>query len=93
MQRKPIPKRSRKTATKYRTERIPIVKQLLAGNPPCQRCKSAIATDVHEIKSRARGGSITDLTNLAVLCRPCHSWITTNPKQATEDGWLKHSWE
>ena len=89
----PIRRRSAKTSKLYREQRIPIVKKLLEGDPPCQRCKQARATDVHEIKSRARGGSITDLNNLAVLCRPCHSWITTNPKAATEQGWLKHSWE
>lgn len=89
----PLRRRSTKTSKLYREQRIPIVKQLLAGDPPCQRCHKAQATDVHELKSRARGGSITDLTNLAILCRPCHHWITTNPKAAHEQGWLKHSWE
>ena len=59
----------------------------------CERCRYSFATDVHEILTRARGGSITDLNNLAVLCRPCHSWITEHPKEAHEQGWLKHSWE
>ena len=66
---------------------------LLADNPLCQRCHAAIATDVHELRSRARGGSITDLDNLALLCRPCHSWVTTHPAQATEQGWLLPSWD
>lgn len=80
-------------ADKYRTERIPIVVEMLAQNPLCQRCHQNQAVDVHELKSRARGGSITDKENLVVVCRPCHSWITTNPKLAREQGWLKNSWD
>ena len=91
--RKPIRHRSAKTAKQYRDERIPIVRELLADNPPCQRCMAAAAVDVHEIKSRARGGSITDRDNLAVLCRPCHRWITDHPADAHREGWSKHSWE
>lgn len=58
----------------------------------CERCQEARATDVHEIKSRARGGSITDLDNLAVLCRPCHTFITENPYQAAAESWSVSSW-
>jgi len=85
--------RSKKMAKHYRDERIPLVQQLLATPTACQRCTSAIATDLHEIKSRARGGSTTDLDNIALLCRPCHSWITTHPADATAEGWLKHAWD
>lgn len=85
--------RSNKTANLYRTQRAPLVAELLEAIPICQRCLSARSTDVHEIKSRARGGSILDRENLAVLCRPCHSWITTNPAQATAEGWLRNSWD
>lgn len=84
--------RSKKRATLYRTERAPLVAQLLADNPLCQRCHRTPAVDVHEIKSRARGGSITDLDNLALLCRPCHNWITTHPAAAEEEGWSLPSW-
>lgn len=89
----PLRRRSKKTAATYRTQRIPLVKQLLADSPPCQRCHLFVATDVHEIKSRARGGSILDRDNLALLCRPCHSWVTTHPADATAEGWLKNSWD
>jgi 5-methylcytosine-specific restriction endonuclease McrA len=88
-----LPHRSKRTAAVYRTERGPLVAALLAGSPPCQRCMSATATDVHELKTRARGGSITDRENLALLCRPCHTWVTTNPAQALADGWLRSSWD
>lgn len=88
----PLRRRSAKTARVYRTQRIPLVRELLEDNPPCERCLSANATDVHELKSRARGGSILDRDNLALLCRPCHSWVTTHPAEATEEGWLRPSW-
>lgn len=83
--------RSKKTERTY-TKRRALVAELLRDQPVCQRCHSAAATDVHEILSRARGGSILDLDNLAVLCRPCHSWITTHPALATEEGWLTSAW-
>lgn len=85
--------RSKKRADLYRTERAPLVAQLLTDNPTCQRCHRAPAVDVHEIKTRARGGSITDLDNLALLCRPCHSWVTVNVAEATAEGWLRNSWD
>lgn len=84
--------RSQKMQAKY-VERRKIVAQLLESQPLCERCSSAYATDVHEIKTRARGGSILDKENLACLCRPCHTWVTQNPKLALEQGWLKNSWE
>lgn len=77
----------------YATERRKLVAELLKGDPLCQRCAQTYATDVHEVKTRARGGSITDKENLVVLCRFCHTWITQNPKLAKEQGWLKNSWD
>lgn len=84
--------RSLKRQALYRTERIPLVKELLAGNPTCERCLRRPAVDVHELKSRARGGSITDRDNLALLCRTCHDYITTHPAEAEAEGWSLPSW-
>lgn len=84
--------RSAKRARLYATERRPLVAQLLADQPPCQRCLSAPACDVHEIQTRARGGSLTDRENLALLCRTCHTWVTEHPMQATEEGLMRPSW-
>jgi hypothetical protein len=50
------------------------------------------ATDVHELKSRARGGSILDSTNCISLCRSCHSFITTHPAWALANGFALASW-
>jgi len=88
-----IRKRSTKMANLYKNERVPIVKRLLSERPTCQKCMSARSHDVHEIKSRARGGSITDLKNLVCLCRSCHNWVTSHPEEAHAQGWLKWSWE
>lgn len=53
--------RSEKMEKLYRTKRRNIVRKLLSERPICQRCLSDRSQDVHELKSRARGGSITDL--------------------------------
>lgn len=80
--------RSRKQEALYRQRRT-LVARLLTERPVCERCFSARSTDVHELLSRARGGSILEEDNLACLCRPCHSWVTTNPAAATAEGWLR----
>lgn len=49
---------------------------------PCQ----SRADDLHEIVSRARGGSVTDPENVVPLCRPHHIWVTEHPKEAAELG-------
>jgi len=51
-----------------------------------------VATDVHEIKTRARGGSITDPMNCIALCRSCHRFITENPAFAETHGFIVPSW-
>ena len=85
--------RSKKRQQQYADERIPLVKKLLAENPICVRCWQQRSVDVHEVKSRARGGSITDPSNLVCLCRGCHDLITRSPAEAQKRGWLKNSWE
>jgi 5-methylcytosine-specific restriction endonuclease McrA len=77
---------------KYRQRRS-LVAQMLEEKPVCERCDAARSTDIHEVVSRARGGSILDPSNLVALCRQCHSFITQNPLVAHAEGWSKHSWE
>lgn len=84
--------RSRKM-TKIYVERRKLVGALLEERPLCQKCQVTPSTEVHELLSRARGGSILDVTNCVALCFLCHHWITTHPKEATESGWLKNSWD
>lgn len=86
-------RRSSKRQRTYQRERIPLVVRLLEERPICQRCWRQPSVDVHEVKTRARGGSITDEANLVCLCRACHDLITRDPEQAHRRGWVKHSWE
>ena len=83
--------RSLKMQAVYRLRRK-LVADMLDG-AICQRCENMPASDVHEVKTRARGGSILDRENCVVLCRGCHTWVTENPAAAREQGWLKNSWE
>ena len=59
-----------------------------AGLPGC----SGRVTDAHEIRTRARGGSITNLGNIAFLCRSDDDWITTHPDWSDRHGWTVPSW-
>jgi 5-methylcytosine-specific restriction protein A len=77
---------------KYKLRRT-IVAKLLEERGTCQRCGQARSQDIHELKSRARGGSILDIENLVAICRPCHNWITEHPVEAAQQGWLKCSWQ
>ena len=87
--RTPLRLRSRKMQRLYREERVPLVKRLLEERPICQRCRRARSVTVHELVTRARGGSITDEENCVALCRDCHGWIHENPARATDEGWLR----
>ena len=49
-------------------------------------------TDVHEIRTRARGGSIVQESNCLALCRSCHDFITREPAWSAENGFVLHSW-
>jgi 5-methylcytosine-specific restriction endonuclease McrA len=85
--------RSKKREKLYAEHRRALVAKMLADSPVCQRCHRASSVDIHELKSRARGGSIIEPDNLVAVCRGCHNWITTHPKEAQETGWLKNSWD
>lgn len=84
--------RSRKREAIYR-QRRPLVAALLAERPICERCGTNPSDDVHEVVSRARGGSILDSRNLVCLCRSCHTWLTDHPAQAEAEGFSAHSWD
>lgn len=72
------------------------VKEYLGQHPICEAyipdvCRFE-AIDVHEIKTRARGGSILDSENVVALCRACHNEITGDPAWAERNGYMVHSW-
>jgi hypothetical protein len=49
-------------------------------------------TDVHELKTRGRGGDPNDESNCILLCRLCHRYITDNPAWSEENGFVLPSW-
>ena len=49
--------------------------------------------DVHEPKTRARGGNPLDPEACVLVCRRHHEWTHTNPASAAKLGLLRHSWE
>lgn len=51
------------------------------------------STEVHEVLSRARGGSIVDDDNVLALDHYCHAWVTTHPRLASMAGLLKSRWQ
>ena len=55
--------------------------------PWCPR----MADSLHEILSRARGGSITDPENTVPACNPCNDELTLEPAWGYELGLIKHS--
>ena len=68
---------------------------ILAGAPG--RCASPDGNrhplEVHEIKTRGRGGSIYSTTNCIAVCQRHHDWITGNPEDAYGLGLVRHSWD
>lgn len=83
--------RSKKTQILY-IERRKIVERMVGGSCEYPGCKN-LGTEVHEILTRGRGGSILDETNLALLCHECHRLITDNPVHASEIGLLRSRYE
>jgi len=95
--------RSDKREAEY-VERRAIVGRLLEERPKCEACtilavyegkvtyKHRNSKDIHEIKPRSAGGSITDEGNLLALCRPCHTFVTDNPRTAANMGLHLPSW-
>lgn len=59
----------------------------------CECCGFAWGTEWHHRKNRSQGGRWTTSNGLH-LCSACHQWITTNPKQAADEGgWVVWSWQ
>ena len=94
MNRSPIRTVSKKRARLLRVRR----KRIEAFFGPFAPCEARlvdcehVAVDPHEIKTRARRGSIIDVSNIAGLCRPCHTFITLNPSWSDRHGWTLPSW-
>ena len=109
MKRSPMPPRTapltRSAIARSRRRIAPVSKKRAAAlrqrrkvldsfgpDPTCERCGRP-ADDCHELVRRSQGGSISELSNLIPLCRPCHRHVTENPEQAHAEGFHKWSWE
>ncbi len=47
----------------------------------------------HEIVKRSQGGSITDPSNILILCDRHNEWVENFPVDAHRLGLMKHNWE
>lgn len=47
----------------------------------------------HEILKRSRGGSITDMNNVVLLCQYHNGWVEDNPYASEQMGLARHSWD
>lgn len=74
-------------------ERRAFVRQILQERLWCEACDRRLSQHVHEIKTRARGGSILDPANVLALCSRCHRWVHDHPEAAYDRGLLAHSWD
>lgn len=78
-------------------DRRRLVAAMLEAEPLCQAALrgvcTGVAVDVHEVLTRARGGSILDESNCMTICPACHRWVTEHPREAVELGLMKNSWE
>lgn len=82
---KPLRSMSSKRAKQQR-DRVKALKSIDADQQVCQRCGVERATDAHEVRNRSQGGDPTDLSGIKLLCRSCHEFLTTHPRQAVAEG-------
>lgn len=92
-----LAKRSAKTAKAYAggdgvEGRRAFVARILRQRPDCEAriigtCTGA-SVDVHEVLRRSAGGDILDDANVKALCRACHQWTHTHPREARRLGLL-----
>jgi len=87
--KQPIAPRSTKRAKQER-EYLKLRKNFLYYHPLCQAripsiCKTH-ATDVHHKQGRI-GQLLTDESKFLAVCRQCHDWIETHPKEAKQLGY------
>jgi hypothetical protein len=104
--KKRITPRSKKRAKVYRDIRVPFVVRVLRERPRCEAGPMIamvvrdwlcfrIATNVHEILPRGRGGSIADLADDEVVacCDRCGSALHTLPVESYALGLLNEGHE
>jgi len=71
------------------------------GPPETWHCSAPMFMDTHcygeihghEILKRSRGGSITDMDNVVLLCDFHNGVVEDQPEAAHREGLARHSWE
>lgn len=56
----------------------------------CERCGGLVGIihlDLHHRAGRA-GENYTDPKTFAAVCRPCHDWIHSHPREARATDWM-----
>lgn len=87
MKRTPLRKVSKKRQALLVTYRR-LKKDYITENNVCECCADSLACDIHHKLPVGRGGKLCDTTIFMAVCRQCHDWIHTNPKEAKEKGYL-----
>ena len=78
-----VSKKRAKQGRAYSTQR----KAFLLARPVCEVCKTARSQDVHHMRGR-HGTNYLDETTWCAVCRTCHDWIHTHPREAKARGLL-----
>lgn len=91
MKRSPLRRRSKKTADLYRKKRIPLIKEMIEANTPCELgpiimkethwmgCAGRAST-YHEKRKRSAGGSIINRENIMASCHNCNMYVEQFPE-------------
>jgi 5-methylcytosine-specific restriction endonuclease McrA len=74
-------------------ERIKVRQRVLERDPSCRRCHQRRSEEVHELKRRSQGGDFLNEAECVGLCRECHEFVTTHPREAHAEGFVAWSWE
>ena len=99
MKRSPINRVSSKRKRENAQRKVAMTEKF--GDPETWTCQAAMFMDVrcygeihgHEILKRSRGGSITDMDNVVLLCDYHNGLVEDYPEKAHDAGLARHSWE
>jgi len=59
----------------------------MKDNPRCEICARKGKLDLHH-KAGRTGDNYTNIATFMAVCRMCHDWIHSHPKESREKGYL-----